>query len=380
MTNTQGNVQESIWRDRQFRGLTRSAQCTYIQLLCQKELDRAGILPYQPTKWAKGCDAMSLGELESDIVELQHARFVYLDDETDELLVRTYLRKESAKHPNHLKAGFRAAKAVASRMLRAVLVAELKLIGTADAKAVAGEIDPGEDHDPDATPMPSGSQPDGIDMASRSDMPSRCHPDPTGMGMGKGTNGTLGSYSSSQTTTNARENEIQSSSTGLFSDGTPPPPDPGPDPWALATDGANARHLQAVPAPETITIDAQPAPRTKPRAGSAALTVVRHVLGADLGRELTNALAVHVGRKYAEGVPDAAIRQGLVDYRDDPSPAKNPGWLPNKIGDAALRAKAQPTDPQRPARPSKLRLMAELAAEERAREALETRNHQEELT
>ena len=59
MANAAGMLKESIWRDKDFRALPRTAQTLYAQLLSQKELDRAGVQPLQVTKWAKGCDEIT---------------------------------------------------------------------------------------------------------------------------------------------------------------------------------------------------------------------------------------------------------------------------------------------------------------------------------
>ncbi len=64
MANAAGFIHESIWRDDHWRILSRPAQALYMQLLSQKELDCAGILPLPPNKWAKGCGGVpSAGRL-----------------------------------------------------------------------------------------------------------------------------------------------------------------------------------------------------------------------------------------------------------------------------------------------------------------------------
>lgn len=56
MANAAGLIHESIWRNPEWRYLSRGAQALYMQLLSQKEVDCAGVLPLQPAKWAKGCN------------------------------------------------------------------------------------------------------------------------------------------------------------------------------------------------------------------------------------------------------------------------------------------------------------------------------------
>ena len=143
MANSAGMLKESIWRDKDFRALPRAAQATYAQLLSQKELDRAGMLPLQVSKWAKGCDGMTEAELWTDLKLLEARRFVFIDEDTDELFVRSYMRhSEVTKYPQFLKAAIRCAGLVASEYLRAELAAELRKLGRSEAAKLADELNP----------------------------------------------------------------------------------------------------------------------------------------------------------------------------------------------------------------------------------------------
>lgn len=143
MANAAGFIQESIWRNPEWRQLSRSAQALYIQLLSQKELDCAGILPLQPNKWAKGCAEMTVNQVWEDLEELQRARFVLYDTETDEAFIRTYIRNSNvAKSPNMLRSASRAAILVGSESIRPVLAEELRSTKSPDCLKAANEINP----------------------------------------------------------------------------------------------------------------------------------------------------------------------------------------------------------------------------------------------
>ena len=155
MANAAGMLKESIWRDKEFRALPRGAQATYAQLISQKELDRAGMQPLQVSKWAKGCDEITTEDIERDLVVLEQRRFVFVDEETDELFVRSYMRHaEVARYPNILKNALRCAGMVASEKIRRELAAELRRLRKADAAHKADQIDP----DP---PNPNGTKSNG---------------------------------------------------------------------------------------------------------------------------------------------------------------------------------------------------------------------------
>ncbi|WP_083129695.1 hypothetical protein [Mycobacterium branderi] len=143
MANSAGMLKESIWRDKDWRLLPRTAQATYVQLISQKELDRAGIQPLQVAKWAKGCNDLTAEDLCADLKVLEQHRFVFVDEDTDELFVRSYMRHcDVARYPNILKNALRCARMVASEKLRHELAKELRRLHKADADQVADAIDP----------------------------------------------------------------------------------------------------------------------------------------------------------------------------------------------------------------------------------------------
>lgn len=174
MANAAGYVQESIWRDPHWRRLSRSAQALYMQLLSQKELDCAGILPLQPNKWAKGCTELTIEQVWTDLEELQRERFVFYDTETDEAFVRTYIRNSNViKVPNMRKSARRSAVLVGSESIKPLLADELRATGDPECVAVADQINP------------SGTPPEPFPNGSKSTL-SEPFGEPTGVGVGVG--------------------------------------------------------------------------------------------------------------------------------------------------------------------------------------------------
>ena len=186
MPNAAAMIYESIWRDGDWRKLSRSAQCLYVQLLSQKELDCAGLLPLQPTKWAKGCDEMTVEQLWADLDELQDHRFAFYDVDTDEVLIRTQVHKPFIiKGPKTRESALRAAKLCASPALRAVLSAELRATGLPDFVAAAEDLDPSQPPETNPTDRVSKPYPNPIETLSGGypiDTPSI----PPGTGTGTG--------------------------------------------------------------------------------------------------------------------------------------------------------------------------------------------------
>lgn len=173
MANAAGLIYESIWRNPDWRGLSRGAQALYMQLLSQKEVDCAGVLPLQPTKWAKGCDGLTVDQVMADLDELQDHRFVYYDEDSDEAFIRTYIRNSNVmKVPNMRKSARRAAMLVGSTKIREILAAELRATGDPDCIVTAEEIHP--------TPDPSKQNSEPLRN------PSVTLPEGSGVGMGVG--------------------------------------------------------------------------------------------------------------------------------------------------------------------------------------------------
>ena len=174
MANSGGFILESIWRDPEWRQLSRSAQAMYGQLLSQKELDCAGVLPLQPEKWASGCNELTVEQVWADLNELQAARFVFYDTDTYEAFVRTYMRNSNVmKVPNMRKSARRSALLVGSEIIKPILANELLATGDAECVATAQEINPSLAL-PEPFPNPSNRNPSGT------------LPEPTGVGKGMG--------------------------------------------------------------------------------------------------------------------------------------------------------------------------------------------------
>lgn len=135
----------SIWQPGDdFRDRTPGAQRLYFLVLSQRELNNAGVIPLMTSKWARCSAATTVDDIEKDLQELEQHRYLVVDRDTDEVLVRTFVRNDGiAKQPNMLKSALRSARQIESAAIRAVLALELLKLGHRDASATAYEIAPG---------------------------------------------------------------------------------------------------------------------------------------------------------------------------------------------------------------------------------------------
>lgn len=173
MANSGALIKESIWRDRDFRNLPRLTQCTYMQLLSQKEIDCAGLLTLNMPLLAKGCEELNADDLENDLAVLEERRFVFVDFDTFEVFVRAYMRTaQVVKSPNVRKSALKSARMVESPRIRREVAAELRRLRHPEATAVANELDPSPTP-PEGSANPSETLPEGLNGSERVPEPPR---------------------------------------------------------------------------------------------------------------------------------------------------------------------------------------------------------------
>lgn len=165
MANAAGLINEGLWRkDKDFQKLPRLAQCTFCQVLSQKDLDTCGVLTLNLELLAKACEELTVKQLRADLEILEQSRFVFVDYDTDELLVRSYVRLVSARSGAKGKSLSwhsvpKNARLLGSEKLRHELATELRRVRWREADELATEIDPlPGPPEPPRKPLPSPFQ------------------------------------------------------------------------------------------------------------------------------------------------------------------------------------------------------------------------------
>lgn len=122
-------IRLTIWADQDFTSLTPEQQLVYLMLSSQPTINLAGVLDYLPGRLARLSGGLTAGKVGRIIGELEERSFVFLDTDTEELLVRSLIRTSGAwKTPNSAQAIALNTQQVMSRKLRAVLLTELHRI------------------------------------------------------------------------------------------------------------------------------------------------------------------------------------------------------------------------------------------------------------
>lgn len=136
MARTEARFRSSAWTDDDdFRALHPDGKLLYQFLLAQPELRHSGVITVSLRLWARriGWDAETLlGALK----HAREARYVVVDDDTEELLVRTLIRNDEVwKQPKMLALAIADAARVESAVLRAEVVTELRRLDPAELPA-----------------------------------------------------------------------------------------------------------------------------------------------------------------------------------------------------------------------------------------------------
>lgn len=126
MPRTYARIKVSIWNDDDFRQLDDAAQALYLRLLSSPTLSLAGVCDWRPKRLALLTKGMAPRAVEKAGEALADAHYVMLDDDTDEALVRTFVKHEGVVVNPKTAAGLAAAfEKITSATLRYVLSVEL---------------------------------------------------------------------------------------------------------------------------------------------------------------------------------------------------------------------------------------------------------------
>lgn len=140
MARSEARLQFGMWRAG-LGGHGAHAKLLYAVLLTEPTLNHCGVGAVRLARWAKDA-SLTIGETEKALAELCDGdpltAKVVVDDDTDEVFVRTLIRNDGvADQPYVLKGALREAVHAQSPMIRWVLAAELRKLPTRPPDGVA---------------------------------------------------------------------------------------------------------------------------------------------------------------------------------------------------------------------------------------------------
>lgn len=139
MTNNEyGKVFKRAWGDRDFKTLTATEQLLYVKLISQSDISLAGVLTLAPVRWATQTAGMDVEDVSRDLAGLARRNYVLIDADTQEVLVRSYVRNDLGwKSPRTMIGIANAIGRILSPSLRVAIAREL---GRLDTDALSSTI------------------------------------------------------------------------------------------------------------------------------------------------------------------------------------------------------------------------------------------------
>lgn len=143
MANDHARIRRDIWADTDWRHLTSSAQWLYVHLLTNRTLTFVGIGDWRPNRIAALTADLSASDVDMFAGELIRERFILPDLETEEVLVRSWVKHDGLlRSPNMTKALIKAHEGTASNVLRAVAIDQLTRLMEGGAEGCWELLDP----------------------------------------------------------------------------------------------------------------------------------------------------------------------------------------------------------------------------------------------
>jgi hypothetical protein len=125
MARSMARIHIAIWTDPDWLALTPLSQWFYWALLSQGKVSLAGCLDLMPTRWATFARGVTVDDIEAALAELDAHRFIVIDHDTAELVIRTFTQHDvqsSRVTRNTVKGLWTAWLGIMSPTLRKVVV------------------------------------------------------------------------------------------------------------------------------------------------------------------------------------------------------------------------------------------------------------------
>lgn len=129
MARREARLLVSIWEDPDFLALSPQAQRLFMFLISQPDLTHDGVIAIRVRRWSKKAAGLTPAQVEESLDELAAARFVIVDDDAEELVIRTFIRGDKVfRQPNVLRAAADHLATVHSPILREAIGVEVARI------------------------------------------------------------------------------------------------------------------------------------------------------------------------------------------------------------------------------------------------------------
>lgn len=137
MPRDYAQIRPDIWADDHWRTLTPGAQWLYMHLLTSPRLTHAGVTDWRPARIAKIARTLTPDGVRKYADELTRERFVLPDEETEEIVIRSFIRHDGVLlNPNLWKSLGAAFADIYSAPIKAMVAAEVLRLRDESPEAV----------------------------------------------------------------------------------------------------------------------------------------------------------------------------------------------------------------------------------------------------
>lgn len=126
MAREHARVKLSIWDDDDFRALSPAAQHLYFVLTIHPTLSYCGVADWRPSRLTGFASGWTVEAIETAAKELAADLYIVIDEEKEEVLLRSFIRNdELMEQPNLAVAMRKAHRSISSPTLRGIVIHEL---------------------------------------------------------------------------------------------------------------------------------------------------------------------------------------------------------------------------------------------------------------
>lgn len=140
MPRDYAQIRQDMWSDDRWRALTPAAQWLYMLLLSDPRLTYAGVTEWHPGRISQRASECTGRDVLIAAAELADAHFVVIDEDTEEVAIRSFLKHDPVmRNPRLAVTMAKDFGVVASNKIRAAIVWELQRLKKAEPDLPAWE-------------------------------------------------------------------------------------------------------------------------------------------------------------------------------------------------------------------------------------------------
>lgn len=127
MARDRANINTNLWADQDWRDIPKGAKYLYLMLLSHPTLSYVGVADWRIGRLAAMSPDDTTKQLHADAQALQDARFIFIDEDTEEVLIRSFLRHDGLlKQPKLSISMVNAFASATSKPIRQIITNELQ--------------------------------------------------------------------------------------------------------------------------------------------------------------------------------------------------------------------------------------------------------------